>query len=448
MLGALFACVVAMAEPIPPDLDAYVKRPDPSFAWSEKKPGQSPLHLRMTSQTWQNVRWTHDIVVAFPSEKEGIEGDQMESEGSVGQRDIGTEGQENQRESKGFESFRAASRQSEIPPEGSRRPGPPIANRKDVAILYITGGDPNKADQNEAQRLADLAKMPVAMLHHIPNQPLFGKNEDDLIAHTFEKFLETTAGSANPLKKFVVIGASKRGWTAWLAGAIQDKRVIGIAPMVFDNLRFKEQLKHQLDSWGKYSEMIADYTDKGLDKVLDTPAGTRLVDLVDPWTYRTRITIPKLIVNGSNDRYWTVDALSLYWDGLVGPKYCSIVPNAGHLLGDMKQALHAIAAFARSCAGEFEMPEIRTMIEKDDWCRVWITDSQDARYVWEAASASHDFRESKWQISGSSMGGSGSFLDYTSYKLKAKPPAAVLVQVDFHVKGMSFSLSSPVFVRK
>ena len=58
-----------MADPIPPELDAYLKRPDPSFAWSEKKEGWGSLHLRMTSQTWRNVRWTHDIVVCLSEEQ-------------------------------------------------------------------------------------------------------------------------------------------------------------------------------------------------------------------------------------------------------------------------------------------------------------------------------------------------------------------------------------------
>ena len=68
MLCALAACFLAMADAIPPELDAYLKRPEPSFAWSAKEPGLGALHLRMTSQTWRNVRWTHDIVVTDFSE--------------------------------------------------------------------------------------------------------------------------------------------------------------------------------------------------------------------------------------------------------------------------------------------------------------------------------------------------------------------------------------------
>lgn len=424
MLGALVACLL-MSESVPPELDAYLKRPDPSFAWSKKEPGLASLHMRMTSQTWRNVRWTHDIVITNPSV------------------------------------------------DGQR------ATASDVAILYVTGGEPNKADLAEAQKLADLAQMPVAHLFQIPNQPLFGMNEDDLIAHTFEQFLKTgdtdwpllfpmtkaairamdtvvaaTASSSQPLKRFVVTGASKRGWTAWFAGASDDKRVIGIAPMVFDNLNMKPQLEHQLKSWGKYSEMIADYTDRGLDKILDTPPGKQLLAMVDPYAYRSRITVPKLIVNGSNDRYWTVDALSLYVHDLKGPTYVSIVPNAGHLLGDMNQALHAISVFSRSCVGRQPLPVLRAYLAED---RSRLTLSIDAmpegtRFIkggfWIAHAPTSEFREANWIWQSKPFTSAGNGFGQATWFRPSHDGdrLAVLGMVEFEIGGQRIKLSIPVEV--
>src|SRR5207248_8344071 len=133
---------------------------------------------------------------------------------------------------------------------------------------------------------------PVAVLYNIPNQPLYGgKKEDALIAETFVRFLE--AGGKDEewpllfpmaksvckamdalqefskehfkqeLKDFIISGASKRGWTTWLAGAA-DPRVRAIAPMVIDVLNMPAQMKHQLACYGKYSEMIHDYEERNL----------------------------------------------------------------------------------------------------------------------------------------------------------------------------------------
>lgn len=418
MLSALVACLAVMADSVPPELDAYLNRPDPSFAWSKKEPGLASLHMRMTSQTWRNVRWTHDIVVTNPTK----------------------------------------------PAKG------------DTAILYVTGGEPNKADLAEARKLADLAKMPVAHLFQIPNQPLFGMNEDDLIAHTFEQYLKSgesdwpllfpmvksavramdtlvaaTASSSQPLKRFVVTGASKRGWTAWLTGAIKDKRVIGIAPMVFDNLNMKPQLEHQMKSWGKYSEMIADYTDRGLDKILDTPPGKKLVAMVDPYAYRERLTLPKMIVNGSNDQYWTVDALSLYWSALKGPKYASIVPNAGHLLGDMNQALTAVAVFARSCAGEFKMPTLIAIVVLGAAVleQILVDLPKGSKVVrsgfWVASSPTREFRESPWVFEEFELKPRDKFFGsaiWSSLTRQSNHNRAVFGMVELELGGMKVCLST------
>ena len=41
--------------------------------------------------------------------------------------------------------------------------------------------------------------------------------------------------SPNHVSQFIVAGASKRGWTTWLTGAV-DSRVIAIIPIVMGSL--------------------------------------------------------------------------------------------------------------------------------------------------------------------------------------------------------------------
>ena len=76
--------------------------------------------------------------------------------------------------------------------------------------------------------------------------------------------------------------------------------------------------------------MLRPYTQPGLPGHVDSEAGRRLLQLVDAYAYRDRLALPKLIVLGTNDRYWTLDALNLYWEDLPGEKHVLYVPNAGH----------------------------------------------------------------------------------------------------------------------
>src|SRR5439155_6483308 len=92
--------------------------------------------------------------------------------------------------------------------------------------------------------------------------------------------------SRNPLGRFVVTGASKRGWTAWLTAATGDPRVIGLAPMVYDNLNIPAQLQHQVQTWHEFSDMISPYVNLELPARIPTPQGQRLLSIVDPYAYR------------------------------------------------------------------------------------------------------------------------------------------------------------------
>ncbi|HRF60734.1 MAG TPA: PhoPQ-activated protein PqaA family protein [Fimbriimonadaceae bacterium] len=414
MLTGLIALIAADA-PMPPELDAYLRRPDSSFTWKVGEKSEGLTTLQMTSQTWQGIRWEHDIVLTEPAA--------------------------------------------------------PVA--KGTAVLVITGGKPNRDDLNTIRTIVGQAGLPAAVLFQIPNQPLWDRVEDDLIAHTFEKYLETgdaswpllfpmtksairamdavqayTKGSSNPITKFIVTGASKRGWTTWMVGASGDRRVVGIAPLVIDNLNVGAQMKHQLASWGKYSEQIDDYTRRGLQQKMETPAGRKLAAMVDPYSYRSRIKAKTLIVNGGNDPYWTIDALGLYLKDLKQPTWTMVVPNAGHDLGDRLWLLRTLTAFCQSVAGRFPMPRFKADVGAAETRFSSVSAGARRFRIWAIESKTLDFRPEKWKVlvEMTIEGGSGG-----SPILRYGPSStnrALMAEVEFKVRDRTFSLTTPVRVFK
>jgi PhoPQ-activated pathogenicity-related protein len=355
---------------------------------------------------------------------------------------------------------------------------------KHIGILYITGDGPRNGDLVDLAVVTQATGMPVAMLFDVPNQPIEGRREDDLIAHTFEEYLakpdptlpllfpmtksairamdtieDYSRHSADPITEFVVVGASKRGWTTWMVGASGDHRVKAIAPMVIDILNFPAQMRHQLEYWGKYSEQIQDYTRRGLQSQLQTPRGHDLGVIVDPYSYRRNIRVPTLIVKGSNDPYWSVDALDLYWGSLTQPKWLLTVPNTGHTLGDGLMAAEAIGAFAQSVAGRFPMPQVTWNYGTDGGLARLSVKSVDPPFatltLWVAESDTLDFRPVKYvrasTVDAAVEPGAGAHklgiaTSEVSYALPDDRNVAMFGELHYVIDGKEFSLSTPTRV--
>lgn len=365
-LGALLTGVSANAR-AEGGFHGYLARPEPAYKWEkrgEKRMGGGTIYdLWLVSQVWQGETWEHRLQLFVPDK----------------------------------------------------------LAYPDFCTLLNTGGGGNASEEFLGMTAAMNAGGPFAILYHIPKQPLYGGlKEDALIVYTWQKYLETgddtwplhfpmakavikamdALQAFRPeLKRFLITGASKRGWTTWLAGASKDKRIAGIAPMVIDILNVTAQIPHQLAMYGKPSEQVEDYTAVGFDKLLAGPRGKKLMELEDPYSYRELLTLPKLILLGTNDRYWSQDALNLYWDGLKGSKWVLYLPNSGHGLEDRGRLLTTLAAFARTLGAKKSWPKpswkygvkgrsAELMIQSD-------VPLKSAR-LFRCTSATTDFRDSKW----------------------------------------------------
>ncbi|MFT4017281.1 MAG: PhoPQ-activated protein PqaA family protein [Agriterribacter sp.] len=411
-------------------LQSYLHNGDASFAWEVKETwdaGNAKAYvLLLTSQTWRNIVWKHQLTVFVPNE-----------------------------------------------------------NNYDGALLFITGGSvkngmPNWSGRDDKlhasmSQVAVKNKAIVAVLRQTPNQPLFDDlTEDALISFTLHNFkkdgdyswplLFPMVKSAvramdavqefskkelnKPVNRFVVTGASKRGWTTWLTGA-NDKRAQAIAPMVIDILNMPVSLDYQIRALGGYSIQIEDYVKLGIPQTAKTESGAAVTTMVDPYSYRKTLIMPKLIFMGTNDEYWVVDNIKNYLDSIPGKNLLHYVPNAGHDLGGGKQATEALSAFFGTTLQGAAYPacEWTTTVSKKN-VKLNIKATKDELtdvIIWHADSPDTDFRNDKWTSSDLKISGKSKIK--VTEPLPASGFRAFYVDLKYKdINGGTYTVSTRVFM--
>jgi PhoPQ-activated pathogenicity-related protein len=267
-------------------------------------------------------------------------------------------------------------------------------------------------------------------LRQTPNQPLFnGLKEDALISYTLFQYkkdgdyswpllfpmVKSAVRAMDAIQEFskkelhtdialfTVSGGSKRGWTTWLTGA-EDKRVEAIAPAVIDVLNMPVNLDYQLETWGAYSPQIQDYVDLGIPQDVHTQQGQAITTMIDPYSYRQKLTMPKLILLGTNDPYWPVDAIKNYYNDIPGENFILYVPNAGHDLDGGEKALQTLSAFFDNTLNHRIYPacswNVHVTVEGVDLYVRGTGGQLIKAYLWAANSDDRDFRDEHWSASG------------------------------------------------
>ncbi len=411
-------------------LKAYLDNGDNSFTWELKESyaiGEVTAYdLLLTSQNWREHTWKHQLTIMVPKE-----------------------------------------------------------NRFDGALLYITGGsirdgEPRWSSKDDKfnksiSAIAVNNKAIVAVVKQVPNQPLYGgKNEDELISMTLHNFKQDNDYSwpllfpmvksavkamdaiqqfssqqlNHSVNRFVISGASKRGWTTWLTGA-SDQRAQAIAPMVIDILNMPVSLDYQIKALGGYSVQIEDYVRLGIPQEAKTESGMALTTMIDPYAYRAALTMPKMIFMGTNDEYWVVDNVKNYLSDIPGKNLLHYVPNAGHNLGDGKQAMEALGAFFGNTLAGTDYPACKwqTAVKKNK-VRVKIQASKDELtdvILWQADSDDTDFRKDVWSSRPLHISGKKSFT--VEQALPASGFRAFYIDLKYKaVHGGTYTVSTRVFM--
>jgi len=388
LLAASIAAIALTSAPAvanPPNaLDAYVAKPDPSFGWSVDHvisgPGYHGAVLKLTSQTWLTSAkvdkpvWTHWLTVIVP--------------------DV-------------------------------------VAH--DKALLYITGG--NNTDPAPAKAASWFAQMAVgtksvvAELDDVPNQPLrFAETpgrarvEDEIIAYQQAKFgkthdpvdlvrlpmvksgvaamtavqqyLASDAGGKLKVDGFVVAGASKRGWTTWLVGAV-DPRVVAIIPIVINVLDVDATTRHHWEAMGYFSPALKDYIENGLiPGAIGSPSMNAINRIEDPLNYRDRpaMRMPKYVINAVGDEYFPPDNTRFGYHLLPPVKRLRMIPNSKHSTAGT-DIIESVTAFYAAVLNHTPIPDYSWRVREDGAIVVRSEVKPLAVNLWQATNPkARDFR--------------------------------------------------------
>jgi len=380
LLPTLFAADTARRRLTETALDRYVAQPDASFTW--KKVGEmsddsgTAYILDLVSQNWltpaevNRTEWRHWLTIIKPANLE-----------------------------------------------------------HSTALLFISGGANRPGNPPRPSReLIDIAKATrsvVVELRMVPNQTLVfhgdGKErtEDDLIAYTWVQYLKTgderwparlpmtkaavramdatTAFLASPegggakVDTFMVTGGSKRGWAAWTVAAV-DRRVVGLAPIVIDVLNIEASIKHHYRAYGFYAPAVGDYVRHGVLDWHDTPEAKALYEIEDPFAYRDRLTLPKLMINAAGDQFFLPDSSRFYFADLPGPKFLRYVPNTDHGLKNT-DAYRTLASWHHALLTRAPLPEFTWKSGPDGNLTVTTRTKPTAVVLWQAHNPkARDFR--------------------------------------------------------
>lgn len=361
-------------------LDRYVAAPDPAYRFdlvrSESGKGFEAHILNLTSQTWlttddvNRTTWRHWLKIVVPTDV-----------------------------------------------------------KHSTALLFIGGGSnrdrvPKGVDERLA-KIAVLTRSVVVELKMVPNQPLVfagdgkARTEDSLIAYGWDKFLRTgdpiwlarlpmtksavramdavqsfcrdrEAGAVS-IEAFVVAGGSKRGWTTWTTAAV-DKRVAAVIPMVIDMLNVEPSFRHHYSVYGFYAPAVKDYVEMNIMQWQGTPEYDALREIVEPFEYRNRLTMPKFIINASGDQFFLPDSSQFYFDRLPGVKYLRYVPNADHSLSG-SDAIETLLACYHAILNEARLPEFSWTIDRAGTIQVTCGETPKHVALWSAHNPeTRDFR--------------------------------------------------------
>lgn len=358
-IGGVFAtlcCALLFGDVQSTALDDYVNAVDPNYTWRDTGAsfktifGGTAHVLNVTSQRWLETSkahgpdgdlWTHQVVVIIPK---NVKVDTMAMAYLT----------------------------------GNCNHNPSVPDAKDEDVLVV-------------DTVAATTGVVGMVVFQIPNCPMVypsdpeqrGRSEDAMIAWAWHEYLVDPTKNATwlprlPMTKaamqcmravkeftdeqklanidgFVVAGASKRGWTTWMVGAVTCEscvNILGIAPLVPIVPELTKEMHRMWQAYGGWTFAFSDYMAVNLTRHVDDVQFLDALKVIDPKYYYDRLErIPKMAVFSSDDEFMMMDWSNIWYDEIKGETHLLIAPNSEHSLSTgIPEVLNALSAFVSSIA--------------------------------------------------------------------------------------------------
>lgn len=284
-----------------------------------------------------------------------------------------------------------------------------------ATLLLLT--NPALWDGVGGQIAADATGTTVVMIYDVPNQPLWGRRENGLLGYSIQKSAQTgdptwsiafpmaraiarsmdaaqswSAKSPTPLKKFVLVGFSKRAMAAWMVAS--DPRVKALVSLGYNNLNLQGQAKLQQRNWGQLSTHWTQMVGANFEAQLQTPRGAALMRAWDPYSFCADVRVPKLLIDATNNDYWSLDSPSQFADRLSGPTNWLYFAGVGHTMSQAVPTLLQTSALWIRRTLENRPLENPTLSGSANFAlRAPAATNATIKIAW---SKSRDFRRADW----------------------------------------------------
>jgi PhoPQ-activated pathogenicity-related protein len=192
-----------------------------------------------------------------------------------------------------------------------------------------------------------------------------------------------------------------------------------------------------------------------------TPQYGALMKIEEPFEYRSRLLMPKFIVNACGDQFFLPDSSQFYFDELLGPKYLRYIPNGDHGLATTDAPTTLLAYYGAIVNGT-QLPTYSWTVEKDDSLQVKTTEKPSAVKLWYATNPkARDFRVETlgrvWKFEPLSEQGDGTYIGkvekpptgYTAFMVEltypngSAPPLKFTTQVKVVPDVLPFEYKAP-----